>query len=164
MYMDEGLDTGDILLERKIAILPDDNGGSLHDRLGAIAPGALLEALQLLSQGAAPRIPQDKQFATYAPKLDREAGRINWNEPADVIERKIRAYNPWPAASSEFNGRKLKVFAASILDLHGKPGEILRRDRDLVIASTDRALSLTEVQLEGKRRMSATDFLRGQNR
>jgi methionyl-tRNA formyltransferase len=159
--MDEGLDTGDVLLQRKIDILPTDTGGSLHDRLGEIAPEALLEALRLLANGNAPRIPQDKSRASYAPKLDREAGRIDWNESADAIERKIRAYNPWPGAFTEFDGRKLKVFRASIADLHGKSGEILRRERELIVATSDGSLSLTEVQLEGKRRMSAADFLRG---
>ena len=161
MFMDEGLDTGDILLQRKIDILPTDTGSSLHDRLSEIAPDALLESLRLLESGNAPRIPQDKVLATYAPKLNRESGRINWNEAADAIERKIRAYNPWPGAFSELENLKLKVFAASIVDLRGKPGEILRKERELVIAASDRALSLTEVQLEGKRRLSAAKFLRG---
>lgn len=162
MYMDEGLDTGDILLARKIDIAPNETGDSLHDRLGEIAPDALLEALRLLAANKSPRVSQDKTLATHAPKLDREAGRIDWNETAAQIERKIRAYNPWPGAFTQFEDRKLKVFAASIVDLHGKPGEILKRDRELVIAAADRALTLTEVQLEGKRRMKAADFLRGQ--
>jgi len=162
MYMDEGLDTGDILLQRKINILPTDTGGSLHNRLAQIAPDALLESLHLLAAGEAPRAPQDRTLATYAPKLNRESGRINWNEPAEVIERKIRAYNPWPGPFTEFRHQKLKIFAASIFDLGGKPGKILRRDTELVIAASDRALSLNEVQLEGRRRMSAADFLRGQ--
>jgi len=160
MYMDEGLDTGDILLQRKIDIAPNETGDSLHDRLAEIAPEALLDALKMFPN--APRIPQDKALATYAPKLNRESGRINWNETAEAIERKIRAYNPWPGAFSDFNDRKLKIYAASIVDLRGKAGEILRRDKQFVIAAADRALSLTEVHLEGKRRMSATEFLRGQ--
>jgi methionyl-tRNA formyltransferase len=162
MYMDEGLDTGDVLLQRKIDILPTDTGGSLHDRLGEIAPEALLESLRLMGSGKAPRAAQDQSLATYAPKLNRESGRINWNETAEVIERKIRAYNPWPGAFSDLENRKLKIFASSIVDLRGKPGEILRRDTEFVIAAADRALSLKEVQLEGKRRMSAAEFLRGQ--
>ena len=161
MYMDEGLDTGDILLQRKIDISPSETGATLHDRLAEIAPEALLESLRLLAAGNAPRISQDQALATYAPKLNREAGRINWNESAEVIERKIRAYNPWPGALTEFNGRNLKIFSATIVDLRGKAGEILRKDRDLVVATSDRALSMTEVQLEGKRRMSAAEFLRG---
>jgi len=160
MYMDEGLDTGDILLQRKIDIAPNETGDSLHDRLAEIAPEALLDALKMFPN--APRIPQDKALVTYAPKLNRESGRINWNETAEAIERKIRAFNPWPGAFSDFNDRKLKIYAASIVDLRGKAGEILRRDKQFVIAAADRALSLTEVQLEGKRRMSASEFLRGQ--
>ena len=161
MYMDEGLDTGDILLQRKIDISPSETGATLHDRLAQIAPEALLESLRLLAAGNAPRIPQDQALATYAPKLNREAGRLNWNESVEAIERKIRAYDPWPGAFTEFSGRNLKIFAASIVDLRGKPGEILRKDRELVVATSDRALSLTDVQLEGKRRMSAAEFLRG---
>ena len=160
IYMDEGLDTGDILLRRKIDITPNETGNSLHDRLAEVAPEAMLDALKLFPN--APRIAQDKSLASYAPKLNREAGLINWNEPAEVIERKIRAYDPWPGAFTQFNNKKLKIFAASIVDLRGNPAEILRKDRELVVAATDRALSLTEVQLEGKRRMSAAEFLRGQ--
>jgi methionyl-tRNA formyltransferase len=163
MYMDEGLDTGDILLQRKIDILPKDTGAFLHDRLGEIAPEGLLESLRLLMGGNAPQTPQDNGAATYAPKLNRESGRINWNESAEEIERKIRAYDPWPGAFTELNDRKLKIFSASIVDLRGKPGEILRKDKELAIGATDRALSLIEVQLEGKRRMTAADFLRGQS-
>src|SRR5438876_5135201 len=98
MYMDEGLDTGDILLQRKIDILPTETGGSLHDRLGQIAPDALLESLQLLAKEIAPRIPQNNALATYAPKLNRNDGKIDWSQPADILERKIRAFNPWPGA------------------------------------------------------------------
>jgi len=161
IYMDEGLDTGDILLQRKIEILPTETGATLHDQLAQIAPEALLESLRVLAAGNAPRIPQDKSLANYAPKLNREAGRLNWYESAEAIERKIRAYNPWPGAFTELGGGNLKIFAASIADLRGKPGEILRKNRELVVATSDRALSLTDVQLEGKRRMSAAEFLRG---
>jgi methionyl-tRNA formyltransferase len=161
MYMDEGLDTGDILLQRNVAILPNDTGGSLHDRLAQIAPEALLEPLRLLAAGNAPRIPQDNARATYAPKLKREHGEIDWSESAEAIERKIRAYNPWPGAFMKVDGQNLKVFSASVIDLNGQPGEILRSDKDLLVAAGEGALSLGEVQLEGKRRMSAGEFLRG---
>jgi methionyl-tRNA formyltransferase len=161
MYMDEGLDTGDILLQRKIDILPNDIGGSLHDRLAQIAPEGLLESLRLLSSKSAPRASQDKAVATYAAKLNREDGHIDWKEPAEVIERKIRAYDPWPGAFTKIDNRNLKIFSAQVVDLHGKPGEILRKDKELVIAAGERALSLVEVQLEGKRRMSAGEFVRG---
>ncbi|MBO0694514.1 MAG: methionyl-tRNA formyltransferase [Verrucomicrobia bacterium] len=164
MYMDEGLDTGDILLERTIDIQPSDTGGSLHDRLAKIAPDALLESLRLLEQGSAPRIPQDNALATYAPKLKREDGKIDWSEPADALERKIRAFNPWPGAFMTVltNGpHKLKIFSATVVDLRGKPGEVLKSEDELIVAAGEGALSLREVQLEGKRRMSVAEFLRG---
>ena len=164
MYMAEGLDTGDILLEREIEILPTDTGGSLHDRLAQIAPEALLDALQMLAKGNAPRITQDNARATYAPKLTRDDGKIDWSEPAEIIERKIRAFNPWPGAfiTISTNGtRNLKIFSATVVDFGGEPGEILRSQNELVIAAGKSALSLGEVQLEGKRRMSANEFLRG---
>ena len=161
MYMDEGLDTGDILLQRTINILPGDTGGALHDRVAGVAPETLLESLDLLAKGKAPRTPQDNASATYAPKLKREDGKIDWSEPAEVIERKIRAFNPWPGAFMKLDGRNLKMFSASVVDLSGKPGEILRSEKQLVVAAGKGALSIGEVQLEGKRRMSASEFLRG---
>jgi methionyl-tRNA formyltransferase len=161
MYMDEGLDTGDILLQRSVEILPNDTGGSLHDRLSQIAPEALLESLRLLATGNAPRIRQDNAHATYAPKLKREQGLIDWSESAEAIERKIRAYNPWPGAFMKLDRQNLKVFSASVVDLKGQPGEVLLGDKDLIVATGKGALSLGEVQLEGKRRMSAAEFLRG---
>jgi methionyl-tRNA formyltransferase len=161
MYVAEGLDTGDILLRRKIDISPTDTGGSLHDRLAQIAPDSLFDALRMLAKGIAPRIPQDNALATYAPKLTRDDGRIDWSESAEVIERKIRAFNPWPGAFMKLDGRNLKILSASIAELSGEPGEILRSEKELVIAAGRGAVSLGEVQLEGKRRMRAAEFLRG---
>jgi methionyl-tRNA formyltransferase len=161
MYMDERLDTGDILLQRKIEILSNDTGGSLHDRLAQIAPDVLLESLRLVAAGSAPRIPQDNARATYAPKLKREHGLIDWSESAEAIERKIRAYNPWPGAFMKVDSQNLKIFSASVVDLTGQAGEILRSDKELIVAAGKGALSLAEVQLEGKRRMTGAEFLRG---
>src|SRR5206468_2109481 len=134
IYMNEALDTGDILLQRKTDILSTDTGGSLHDRLGQIAPEALHESLGLLAKGDAPRTRQDNALATYAPKLAREDGKIDWSEPADVIERKIRAFNPWPgafttiAAESE-KPRTLKIFSASVVDVCQRGGKVLRKGK-----------------------------------
>jgi methionyl-tRNA formyltransferase len=162
MYMDEGLDTGDALLEKRIEIAPEETGGSLHDRLAEIAPAALQEALVLLAAGTAPRLPQDSSAATYAPKLEREHGRIDWTEPATIIERKIRAFDPWPGAFAVLRddagtGRKLKVHRARVVD------SCSADPANLVIPTKQAAVKLEEVQLEGKRRMSATEFLRGYN-
>jgi len=167
MYMDEGLDTGDILLQSRIEIAQDETGGSLHDRLAQIAPAALDEALSQLQNGSARRTPQDTSVATYAPKLEREDGRIDWAESVTLIERKIRAFNPWPGAFAMLRDeagreRKLKIFSAKIVAAGTPaPGEVLRSDDAIVIAASDGALSLGEVQLEGKRRMAAAEFLRG---
>ena len=160
MYMDEGLDTGDVLLQKPIEIAASETGGSLHDRLAQIAPGALSDALTQLASGKAPRTPQDSSAATYAPKLNREDGRIDWNESAELIERKVRAFDPWPGAFAvlrEESGRerKIKVFRSTVLDsCSADPG-------NLVIPTSKGAVRLEEVQLEGKRRMSAGEFLRG---
>jgi methionyl-tRNA formyltransferase len=167
MYMSEGLDTGDILLQSRLEIATDETGGSLHDRLAQIAPNALRTALEQLQRGDALRIPQDASLATYAPKLGREDGRIDWTESAGLLERKIRAFNPWPGAftllrDAAGRDRKLKVFSAAVLpSAQAVPGEILRSEGTIVITAGDGALSLGEVQLEGKRRMSAGEFLRG---
>ena len=162
MYMDEGLDTGDMLLKKTIEIMLGDTGGSLHDRLAEIAPAALEEALEQLQSGTAPRNPQDSSAATYAPKLEREHGRIDWNEPATQIERKIRAFNPWPgtfAILRDATGmdRKLKIHRAAAVD------SCSADPANLVIPAKKGAVRLEEVQLEGKRRMSASEFLRGYN-
>src|SRR5438105_12299619 len=156
MYMDEGLDTGDVLLQKRFEIAPDETGGSIHDRLAQIAPAAWSDAVGRLEDGSAPRTPQDSSTASYAPKLEREHGRIDWNESATVIERKIRAFDPWPGAftilrDDEGRERKLKIFRAHVAG--DSPGGLL--------LAKGGAISLDEVQLEGKRRMSGVEFLRG---
>src|ERR1041385_2305514 len=158
MYMDEGLDTGDVLLQKRIEVAPDETGGSLHDRLAQIAPAALSDALARLASGTAPRSPQDSSIATYAPKLEREDGRIDWTESAELIERKIRAFDPWPGAFTGVRDaagrqRKLKVFRAHMAN-ESPSGS-------LSFPAKDAALVLDEVQLEGKRRMGGEEFLRG---
>lgn len=162
MYVNEGLDTGDVMLQTRIEIAPDETGGSLHDRLAEIAPATLKEALAQLQAGTAPRVPQDSSIATYASKLEREDGRIDWSEPADLIERKIRAFDPWPGAFTVLRDeterdRKLKIFRASVAD------SCSADPANLVIPTKQGTVRLEEVQLEGKRRMSATEFLRGYN-
>jgi methionyl-tRNA formyltransferase len=168
MYMDEGLDTGDILLIQPIPILSHETGGQLHDRLAQLTPPALSQAISLLESGTAPRIPQDNTLATYAKKLGRADGRIDWRQPAGEIARRIRAFNPWPGAftllpSETGPARKLKLFTAVPAPDHSAlPGEILSAAPDgLLIACGTGSLRVPEVQLEGKRRMPIRDFLPG---
>ncbi|RFC41825.1 MAG: methionyl-tRNA formyltransferase [Verrucomicrobia bacterium] len=170
MYMAEGLDTGDVLLKKPLRLRRRETGGSLHDRLGLLAPGALAEALELLSKGTAPRTPQNNAEATYAGKLLREHGLISW-ESAPAVDRRVRAMNPWPGAYTVLPGwgghpeRKLKVY--SVIQSRtesggGVPGTVLAVEkRGLLVAAGDRSVWLTEVQLEGKKRLQVAEFLRG---
>jgi methionyl-tRNA formyltransferase len=168
MYMDAGLDTGDILLQVKLAILPNETGGSLHDRLAQIAPDALLNALAQLANGQAARLPQNSARASYASKLTRDDGKIDWTQHAEAIERKIRAYDPWPGAfttlvDTSAHPRHLKIFRASVVaQSGGLPGSVSTPNgSELVVATGRGGLRLDEVQLEGKRRLRAVEFLRG---
>jgi methionyl-tRNA formyltransferase len=167
MYMAEGLDTGDILLMRETAIRRRETGGSLHDRLGVLAAEALAAALPLVVRGDAPRIPQDNAQATYAAKLSRGDGLIDWTAPAVAIDRRIRAMNPWPAAHTFLRTpdglRQLKVFSCIQHRREtGASGVVLRADqRGILVGAGVGAVLLREIQLEGKKRMSAGEFLRG---
>lgn len=168
MYVDEGLDTGEILLKKTIRIRRRETAGSLHERLAQLAPVALAEALELLEKGCAPRIPQDSSQATYAGKLTREKGLIDWKKSSLEIDRSIRAMNPWPAAYTTLpepggNQRKLKVFATILNRKNsGKPGEVLRADKHgILVGAGGGSVLLREIQVEGKKRMSARDFLLG---
>ena len=167
MYMAEGLDTGDILLIRATPIGRRETGGSLHDRLGVIAAEALAEAWPLLAAGCAPRFPQDETQTNYAPKLARENGAIDWAATPREIDRRIRAMNPWPAAHTFLptpdGPRQLKVFSCIQHRRESGPaGGVLRADRrGLLVGAGTGAVLLREVQMEGKKRMPAGEFLRG---
>lgn len=162
MWMNEGLDTGDVLLVEKIDILPHDTAGSLHDRLAAVAPVALRSALNLIVRGEAPRIPQDPALATHAPKLRKSEGWIDWTLPSGELALRVRAMSPWPGAFGRLQGRVLKIHAARAVEGSGVPGCILRTDADgFVIACGSGALQILELQAEGRRRMTARDFLCG---
>ena len=167
MYMDEGLDTGDILLMERLPISPEDTGGSLHDKLAALAPTALERALDLLDAGNAPRTPQDTAFATHCGKLRREDGRLHWARPAEELARLIRAYQPWPGTHAVLpGGRVLKIHrATSVGATHAAqpPGILLEAtpQSGWVVQCGQGALRLDEVQAEGGKRLPAADFLRG---
>jgi methionyl-tRNA formyltransferase len=167
MYMDEGLDTGDILLQKTLYLKRRETGGTLHDRLAHLAPDALEDALILLKQGRASRKPQDASQASYAPKLTRNDGEIIWTATYQQIDRKIRAMNPWPAAhtflSTSEGPRKLKIFSCiQHTRAIGEAGRVARADKHgILVAAGQGGVLLREVQVEGKRRMAAGQFLRG---
>lgn len=172
MHVVKKLDAGDIILQRAIPIHEDETSGELHDRLAELAPFALLEALQKLTDGTATRTPQQEEEASYISKLMRDDGEIDWTMTAEEIERRIRAYHPWPGTSTiytETTGRhkgrtkRLKIFPpAQVSAMSGNTGEVLSVDGALVIGCAGAALQVTEVQPDGSRRMKTDDFLRGQ--
>jgi methionyl-tRNA formyltransferase len=162
MYMDEGLDTGDILLEEALEIGPQETTGQLHDRLADLAAPCLLRALDLLATGSAPRTPQDSHLATYAPKLKKSDGWLDWSRPAPELALRIRAMSPWPGAFARIAGHVLKIHSATESSASGEPGTVLQADANgLTVAGGIGSLSLESVQLEGRKRLPASDFLRG---
>ena len=167
MWMNAGLDTGDILLQEAIRIRSRDTAGTLHDKLAQLAPKVLLEALELIRQEKAHRIPQAKKSASYAGKLKKEDGHINWNQPQIQVQRHIRAMDPWPSAYSmieDRDGVKMLKIYSSIISRRSKgtPGTVLRiDDHGVLVAAAKGGLLLREVQLEGRKRMHAAEFARG---
>jgi methionyl-tRNA formyltransferase len=160
MRMEAGLDTGPVLLEKRLPILRTDTGASLHDRLATLGAQAIVEALARLPELRATA--QPAQGVTYAAKLSKEDARLDWTLPAEVLERKVRAFNPVPGAWSLLNGEPLKIWQAAVVPGKGRPGEVLEAAANrLVVACGDSALSLTELQKAGARRMDATAFLAG---
>lgn len=167
MYMDAGLDTGDILLRETLVLEPDDTGGSLHDRLAHLAPVALARALALMSNGRAPRVKQDHALATHLGKLERRHGVLDWNEKADAIARRVRAYDPWPGTTSVLDGvGGVKLFppVEVVADFSGcpVPGTILEAGANgLLVACGEGALRFSRIQAEGRKRMSILAFIAG---
>jgi methionyl-tRNA formyltransferase len=168
MHMAEGLDTGDIVIAKSIPIRRRETGGSLHDRLALIGPETLSMALGLVLERTAPRAPQDESLATYAPKLDRESGKIDWSRDCWYLDRLVRAMNPWPGAFSWLRhlddaARKLKVYnALPVHRMSGRIGVVERVGRrGIAVGCGVGGLLLKEVQIEGKRRLAAAEFLRG---
>jgi len=166
MCISERMDAGDILLQKRIPIEKDDTGGSLHDKLANLGAEALREALVLLKQGRLVARPQNEADATYAPMIKKEDGCIDWRQSAAVIERRIRAFTPWPSAYTTFHGKLLKIYKAQpelqAAQKAVSPGTVTEVSPvHLLVATGEGQLSLVEVQLEGRRRMRIEEFLRG---
>lgn len=164
MWMDEGLDTGDVLLSRPIEISPDDTAGSLHDRLAQLAPSVLEESLSLISGGRAPHIRQDNASATYAPKLSRASGSIDWSASAEQIALRVRGLHPWPGCTAELcladgRGITVKIHRATPVEGSAAPGELAGGLR--VGCGGGGLLEISELQAPGGRAMAAGAFLRG---
>lgn len=166
MGISKRMDSGDILLQKMIPIAHNDTGGTLHDKLAQLGAEALKEAISLLKHGHLVAHPQNEAEATYAPLIKKEDGRIDWSQNAVTIERRIRAFNPWPSAYTTLSGKLLKIIAARVEEAlpHSSivPGTVIEiTPVSLSVATGAGVLSLIEVQLEGKRRLPVEEFLKG---
>ena len=166
MYMDEGLDTGDMILKKETPVGENETSGQLFDRLCLLGAECLAETLALIEQGTAPRTPQNHEEATLAPILTKEMGRIDFSKPAAQVHNLIRGMSPWPGAFTRCGEKLFKVHESRLLPQYeGKtpaaPGTLLEDGGHLAVACGTGALRLTVVQLEGKGRLDGETFLRG---
>lgn len=162
MMMDIGLDTGDMLVKRSLSIFPQETAGQLHDRLALLGREAMAETLARLCAGTLSREVQDDSLSTYAGMMKKEDGCVDWTQDATTIHNLVRGLDPWPAAYTTLDGQTLKIADTRLCDGEGRPGTILRADADGVIVACGRgALRVNGLQLPGKKRLSAADFVRG---
>ena len=164
MQMDEGLDTGDMVLKRSCPITEKDTAQILHDKLSDLGAQAIVEALQQLATGTLVSTLQDEAAATYAPKLTKAEGKIDWSQNAALVERAVRAYNPFPIANSNCHETPIKIWQASICESekNGEPGEVLEIQRaGVIVACGQKALRLEILQRPGARALPAAEFVRG---
>ena len=162
MAMNEEMDAGDILLQRETPIAPDDTGGTLGERLARLGAAAIGEAIDGLQAGTLRPVPQPAAGVTFAPRIEREHCRLDWRRTAIELERQVRALAPSPSAFTTLGGKLLKVHRAALATGTGPAGQVVAAGPDgLVVAAGTGALRLLEVQLEGRRRLSAAEFLIG---
>ena len=165
MQMNAGLDTGDMLSKVTTGIMADDNGGTLHDRLASMGPAALLDTLKQLEAGQLQPEVQNDALANYAHKLSKEEALINWADDAAVLERRIRAFNPFPVAYTLLGDERVRVLNATISDEHSRalPGTIVAvSPQGIDVACGDGVLRLQQIQLAGKKAMQVADVINGQ--
>ncbi|WP_194868792.1 methionyl-tRNA formyltransferase [Pseudoalteromonas sp. PPB1] len=164
MQMDEGLDTGDMLHIATCPIDEDETSASLYNKLAELGPGALVATLDKLAAGTLNAEPQDDAQANYAKKLSKEEANIDWQLDALQIERNIRAFNPWPVCYTQMQGQTVKIWQAQVVSQKGTPGQVLSADKNgITIACGEQALTITQLQPQGKKPMSAQDFLNGRS-
>lgn len=164
MQMDAGIDTGDMLLKKEIILDKKETGGSLYDKLSQMGGELILETLQLAEEGKLNPIKQDDTLSSYVKMIDKGLGNIDFSKPAIEIERLIRGLNPWPSAYTKINGKTLKIWDADVVE--GKEeasiGEVIEVTKNHFVIQTGKdALTINELQLEGKKRMTTEAFLRG---
>ena len=162
MYMDEGMDTGDIILQNKIKIGENETSSELFDRMKVLAADTLIETLNLVKNNKVKSQKQDQTLATYAPMLSKDISKIDFNKSALQVHNKIRGLNSWPSAYTIFKGKKLKIHLSSLSSLKAeKAGLVISLNPFVVGCGDNNSIEIKEVQLEGKKKMSASDFIRG---
>ena len=162
MHVVPKLDAGDIIHALATPIGAEETGGSLHDRMADVAAEALAQALPGIFEGTATRTPQDGERASYAPKLEREHGRIDWTWDAERLDRRIRAYEPWPGTWTTFDGKRIKIFPAKAEEgMAGEVGALSVVEGEVRVACGGGFLVLGDIQADGSRRMPARDWVKG---
>ncbi len=162
MYMEKGLDTGDMLDVKKVEIAKDETGASLHDKLAEAGAELILETLKKLESGTSVRIKQDDSKSSYAKMLKKEMGEMDFSKSATELERLIRGLNPWPCAYTEINGKMIKIYSAEVVQVTGNPGEILdTTNKSFTIACKEGGLKIKSLQPEGKKCMDTAAYLNG---
>ncbi|MEE1028512.1 MAG: methionyl-tRNA formyltransferase [Agathobacter sp.] len=164
MRMNEGIDTGDMIAKKTVRLAEDETGGSLFDKLAQVGAQLCVETMEMIEAGKVEYIPQNNEEATHTSMIRKELGLIDWNRPAVEIERLIRGLNPWPSAYTQLSGKTFKIWKARVVSDENtyEPGCICRIDKEgMYVQTGEGILLLTEVQMEGKKRMEASAFLRG---
>lgn len=163
MKIDEGLDTGDIISQKKIPIDSTDNFESLHDKLSHLGADLMKESLLDYLNGKIKSKPQDNSIATKTAIIKKDDGKIDWTKNAEDIEHHVRAYNPWPGSFCKFNSKTFKILSVELAteDIQLNPGKVVYKDNSLIIGCGKGLLKLTKVQLEGKKPQTAVEFVNG---
>ncbi len=160
-FLKQKVDTGDMILQREMSIGPDDTTGDVHDRMMTVGAEAVLDTVRMIERGEVPSIPQDDSLATPAPKVFRSDAEIDWSASSESVHNRIRGMSPIPGAYTYHGGHVLKPLRSLRRPGLGAPGTVLAAEAELIVACGEGAVELVEVQLEGRRRMTAAELLRG---
>lgn len=165
-FLKDKVDTGNMILQKKLKIGHDDNAGIVHDRLSELGAETVLETVRLIESGNLTELPQDDSLATSAPKIFREDCKINWNQNSAFVHNFIRGLSPYPAAFTSLDNKIIKFFSSTLTDIKSEhePGFVILENKRLMVCTADNLIEILELQSEGKKRISAIDFINGLSR